>query len=253
MVIEKNYFFFRTLRVVLDNERLREALAARRHTYITGLSYDGSLGGTEIRINAKKTPVIDCAGKSDEDFLRGANDTTRNEIRRTFKTPELSFAVPDQNRMAIWQMYAEFERAGGRSPRGFSYFNESLFAGAYYNGALVAAIICYDGKPYLRAHAIVSLRKIETELKKYISFATRRLVFELAKFGREGRYAWLDLGGVNLQDEAKAGIDAFKLSFGARLVDEYTYMYAGRLFRFFGWFVKKHFANAGDELCKTLY
>lgn len=234
MVVEKNYFLFKTLRVVLGDERLRKALAAKRHAYITGLSYDAHLDGEGVRLKKKKTPVIDLAGKSDEDFLRATNDTTRNEIRRTLKTPELSFAVPDQNREAIWRMYAAFERAGGRRARAFNYFDESLFAGAYYRGRLIAAIICYDAAPYLRVHAIVSLRKAEQELKKYISFATRRLVFELAKWGREGRYKWLDLGGVNLHDEAKAGIDAFKLSFGARLVDEYTYTYKSKLFRFLG-------------------
>ncbi len=234
MVIEKNYFFFKTLRVVLGDEKLREALHAKRHAYITGLSYNASLGEEEVRVKIKKTPVIDFAGRTDEDFLRAANDTTRNEIRRTFKTPELSFKIPDQNRKEIWRMYAKFERAGGRVLRKFGYFEKSFFAGAYYHEKLISAIVCYDSKPYLRVHAIVSLRKAEPELKKYISFATRRLVFELAKCARERGYTWLDLGGVNLKDEAKAGIDAFKLSFGARLIDEYTYTYKGGLFGLLG-------------------
>lgn len=239
MVLEKKYLFFKTLRIVLDDEALARALSEKMHSYITGVSYNGNMGNGVISVRSKKTPVIDLPGRSDDDFLMSANETTRNEIRRTFKTPELSFHLPDENRMGIHKLYSELEKAGGRSMREFDYFQESIFAGAYHEQKLVAAIICYDQKPHLRVHAIISLRKSEPHLKKFISFATRRLIFELAKYGRSREYVWLDLGGVNLKDEAKAGIDSFKLSFGARLVDEHTYTYESRLFKYAGFIFNK--------------
>ena len=232
MVLEKNYLFFKTLRVALDDEKLASALLKREHAYVTGISYTPDLAGEGVTVKTKKTPIIDTKVKTDEEFLAMANDTTRNEIRRTFKISELSFRLPDENRKGICRLYGEFEKAGGRSARAFSYFRESIFAGAYYGGKLMAAIICYDAKPYVRVYAIVSLRKTEGEIRKYSSFATRRLVFELAKYAMGRGYDWLDLGSVNLKDQTKAGIDAFKLSFGARLVHEYTYTYKSKLFRY---------------------
>ncbi|MDP2947297.1 MAG: hypothetical protein Q8N88_04215 [Nanoarchaeota archaeon] len=68
-----------------------------------------------------------------------------------------------------------------------------------------------------------------------ISIATRRLVYEVCKYGKEHNYKLFDLGSMpaDLKDKKKAGIAAFKGSFGGTLEDEYTYTYKSKLYKFF--------------------
>lgn len=232
MVIEKNFIFFKAARIIFDDDILQRALAEKRYTYISGISYDGTLRAEGLRIKAKKTPVIQLYGMNKETILTRFNETTRNEINRTFQMPELRFVVPDANRNEIHKLYKNFEIAGGRPPRRIDFFKESFLVGAYRNTMLIAAIIAYDTRPYLRVNAIVSVRGVNRELSKLVSFSTRRLVYELCRYGADNGYELLDLGGVNLTDETKAGITAFKMSFGGKLVDEFTYTYKSPFFSY---------------------
>ena len=234
MVRERNFVFFRTLRAVLDDAALARALREKKHAYITGLSYDGNLaeGDASITRKSKQTIVIESGAMSNEDVIASFRDTTRNEVRRSFTMPELSFVLPDPNRIEILKLYSEFEETGARSARKASYFTQSLFAGAYWKGRLIASIICYDAKPTLRVNAIVSVRKDGGEESGQVSFATRRLVFELIKYVCDHGYTQLDLGGINTTDESKKGITAFKMSFGGKAVEEYAYTYKSLLFRY---------------------
>jgi hypothetical protein len=140
--------------------------------------------------------------------------------------------MPDNNRTEILKLYSVFEQMGDRPARRSAYFAQSLFAGAYWQEKLIASIICYDAKPILRVNAIVSIRKGGGEEGKHVSFATRRLVFELIRYARDHGYTRLDLGGINMIDESKKGITAFKMSFGGRTIEEYTYTYKSLLFRY---------------------
>lgn len=231
-IIKKNFFFFTTARIILDDDALSEALKERRYSYITGLSYDGALDATGIAsVRSKKTPILKLQGKDDDALLMQCNETTRNEIRRTMKMPELVFHIPEKNEKKVYELYQYFEDIGGRPIRTRGYFKESLLAGAWRGDTLLAAVICYDARPYVRVNAIVSLRNEDAELRKLVSYSTRRLIFELARYARDNGYQLLDLGGVNLEDPAKKGITAFKMSFGGELVDEYTYTFKSSLFR----------------------
>ncbi|MSR76130.1 MAG: peptidoglycan bridge formation glycyltransferase FemA/FemB family protein [Candidatus Ryanbacteria bacterium] len=234
MVVEKNVVLFRTLRVILDDVALAKALREKKYAYITGLSYDGSFANNDPSITkkSKQTVIIEPSEMTDEEIIASFRDTTRNEVRRTFTMPELSFVLPDSNRKGVLGLYSEFEEMGDRPARKAEYFRESLFAGAYWKGKLIASIICYDAKPVLRINAIVSVRKDGGEESKYVSFATRRLVFELIEYARNHGYRRLDLGGINTTDESKKGITAFKMSFGGVTKEEYTYTYKNSLFRY---------------------
>ena len=234
MIAQKNFLFFKTLRVVLDDAALEQALAEKKHSYITGLSYRDDLarGEGEIVQKSKKTVLITPGVLGDDELIASFRDTTRNEVRRTFSLSELSIMLPDPNRNEIYKLYQQFERAGGRPTRRLEYFNRSLLTGAYWNGELIAAVICYDARPYVRVNAIVSRRKAKGDEAKFVSFATRRLVFELLRYVRDTGYTTLDLGGINETDESKKGITAFKQSFGGQVREEYTYTYKSLTFRF---------------------
>ena len=228
MIFEQRKFFFKTIRIILDDEVLKRTLQARSHSYITGLSYNNFPAGSEVHIKSKKTTVIELG----DDYFKRFNDTTRNEIRRTEKVSDLSFQIPDTNRDAVYRLYRAFESEGNRIVRPAAYFHRSVFFGAYLGGELMAAILCYDAYPYMRAHAIVSSLLENSLHRKWKSFVLRRLVFEICNYGKERDYLWFDLGGVNLSDEEKAGITAFKLGFGGRMISEYTYTYKSPFLRF---------------------
>ena len=232
IMVNKTSFPFRTIRIVLEDDILKEELKLKRYSYITGVSYGGWYDGKEIVIKSKKTPVIQLNGRSEDDVFSGFNDTTRNEIRKTEKSSQYIFKLPDINTRAILGLYKKFEIAGNRQPRASVYFRDSLFAGAYCDGVLVAAIICYNSFPYLRVHAIVSAGVEIISDRRIVSYTTRRLVWEFCQYGLKKNYAWLDLGGVNQKDPQKAGITAFKMSFGGELINEYTYTYKSLLYSY---------------------
>ncbi len=236
MVIVHRRFLFSSARIILDDEELKKALREKCYSYITGLSYNKFDFGPEVKIKNKKTIVISVKNLSAEDFLWQSSETTRNEIRRTFKMPELFFRVPCEDAETIYRLYSDFEKEGGRIVRSKDYFQKSLLAGAYLDDRLIAAIICYDASPVLRINAIVSLRHDES-IRKYISFATRRLIFELFQYGSQKKYESLDLGGINVTEKEKLGITAFKRSFGGVGQDEYTYSYASSFARIFSKFL----------------
>ena len=231
MVIRRNFIFFCTIRVIFDDAMLRRVLDERRYSYITGLSYDGAFSGNGVSRKAKKTVVVNLQ-KAEEETFRAFNDTSRNEIRRTESMHEFRFAVPDSARDAIWRLYRDFESRSSRPVRAQRYFRHHLFMGAYYNDTLVAAIILYDSHPILRVNAIVARDKESFPERKYVGYATRRLIWEACKYGMLHGYELLDLGGINLTEKTKAGITAFKMSFGGELMEEYTYTYKSPVFNF---------------------
>lgn len=238
MVIKQTKLFFRSARFIFEDEELKRALREKKYSYITGLSYDRSLvRNDKVSKKQKKTPVIKLEGQDLESIYRKFNDTTRNEIHKTEKMQEFRFLLSNKNNASIYGLYSDFEKRGGRPVRKKEYFKESIFAGAYFQDKLIAAIIAYDAKPYIRINAIVSADKQVFSERKYISYATRRLVWEFVGFGKERGYQWIDLGGVNLIEKEKSGIAAFKMSFGGELVDEFTYTYKSKLFRFFRKFI----------------
>lgn len=232
MVIIRRSLFFKSARVILEDELLIRLLREKRYSYISGLSYNGALAIEGSTPRSKKTVIVPLERANDEELFMQMSETTRNEIRRTFKMPELRFAVPDSQRDKIYALYKAFEVSGKRLVRSLAYFKKSIFAGAYHNDELIAAIILYDAKPVLRINAIVSRRGEGQDVRKLVSFATRRLIYELCRFGRDHEYTEFDLGGVNLSTSTKAGIAAFKMSFGGVLRDEYMYTHKSCLFHY---------------------
>ena len=234
MIQERNKLLFRSLRVLHQKENLQELLDKNKYDYITVISY-GDLGlekGGYI-LKHKKLANISLNGTI-EDILERFARRTKQEVLSTYKIPELEFKIADQDLKTTYKLYKDFERAQGRKPWGRESFDGVINFNAYYNGELIASVPCYDVFPYLQVRAIFSKRMKESdkELYKLIGSATRRLIFEACRYGKEKGYEFVGLGSVNYSTEQKANVANFKMFFGSELGDEYTYTYKSRKFIF---------------------
>ena len=223
MIFKKKRFLFNIIRLVLEPwpniDELKDKYSA---IYI--LSYDKKILPS-FSVKEKNTPVI-YLSKSINEIFSNFNSTTRNEIRKTFdnKIPGLDFIVDDQNLAANYELSVKFEKEQGRLPDRFEDYVGCRIFSAYYQRELISSIICFDNGRVLRAKAICSKRLgIENrDLYKIISYSTRRLVYEICKYGQENKYQLFDLGSVNF---TKENLAKFKMGFTSDLIKEYTYTY----------------------------
>jgi hypothetical protein len=225
MIIKKRKFlFFTSARIILDDQKLVRAFHEKKYYYLSGLSYRRFDFGPAVSVKQKQTILIDLVPQPEE-ILASFHDTTRNEIRRTFRMPDVTFVSDDKNLRAARTLYRRFETFQKRIfPFPVSLVGHRLFS-AYSHNELIAAVLCYDAPPILRARAIFS-RRHETHSPKErneTGYATRRLVYEASRWGHEHGYQFFDMGAINTRDPAKASITAFKRGFGGKEIDEYTY------------------------------
>lgn len=241
MVVIKKKFIFNTVRIVLEDDKIDKYLDKKKYQKIVIITYKKLNLGRDFKIKHKLTPNIYLSQELDDIFSK-FNHTTRNEIRKTFKNSDLRFVSDDKNFKEVYGVYKNFEHFQGRIPFSKQAMKDYLVFSAYYKGELISIILCFDSFPYLRARSICSKRlEIENREKcKAISNATRRLVYEICKYGKEHDYKLFDLGSMpaNLKDKKKEGIAKFKGTFGGKLEDEYTYTYKSKLYRFFEKLVK---------------
>ena len=239
MIIERKRPFLSSARIILDDELLGRAMREKDYAYITAISHNRFDLGADVSVKPKKTIGIRLQGKTIDELLQSFNDTSRNEVRRTFGMSEIEVRV-DTDPDAAYDLYMRFERAQGRTSQRKESFLQSKIWNAYLEGHLVSSIACYDAKPILRIRAIYSERMWKENKEKYqkIGFATKRLVYEICKYGVENGYALVDMGAANFTDPAKKGVTQFKSSFGGGVMDEYTYTYKSSLFRFISKFIR---------------
>jgi len=236
MIFLKKKFIFNTARVVMEDDKIEKFLDKNKYQKIVIITYNNFNLGKEFHVHHKLTPNIYLNQKLD-DILSKFNETTRNEIRKTFNNSELKLVACDKNFNEIYELYKNFEYNQERVPFSKEAMKDYLAFGAYYKKELISLILCFDSFPYLRARSICS-KRLETEDKekyKIISNATRRLVYEICKYGTEHSYKLFDLGSMpaDLNNPKKAGIAAFKGAFGGKLEDEYTYTYKSESYKFF--------------------
>ncbi|MDE2001735.1 MAG: hypothetical protein KGI60_04200 [Patescibacteria group bacterium] len=234
MIFTKHVLFFRSLRVLYQNEPLETLLDTRKYDYITVVSYaDLGLEHRGFRVKKKTLANIRLNGTPEEIAGRFAR-RTQQEIKRTYAMPDLEIRVAEGDTEEAYGLYREFERAQGRKPWKRDTFSNLIHFNAYYKGELIAAVPCYDLSPYLQVRAIFSKRlgAEDKELYKIIGSATRRLIFEICKYGKERGYAFVGLGSVNYTTQQKANVANFKMFFGSEEGEEYTYIYRSPRFLF---------------------
>ncbi len=203
-------------------ERLQPYLHgyARVHVY----AYEPlSLPGFRM-IREKQTPLIPVKDKTPEAVLATFRDTTRNEIRRTFAMPELSFSIEGPS-TELYDFYAAATRSQGRVPQKRGLFRDARIAVARRGSTILAAIAFVPASPVAKVLTISSLRRESPDAgeRNLIGFATKRLVYELCAYAIAGDYDYVDLAYVNTTDPTKKGITDFKMGFGGEIRHECQY------------------------------
>jgi len=185
-----------------------------------------------FKLRAKTTALINLE-QTEDDIFGKFRDTTRNEIRRTYKNSDLSFRFFNSVDDESYDIYKDFEYLQGRLPAPKENLKNCLFFGAYYKNKLISAIYLIATRPYLRIRSIFSkrLRSEDKELYKIISNSTRRLIWEICQWGKKEDYKSLDMASVNFDNPKTANITKFKMSFGGKVVNEYTYTYTSFLYK----------------------
>lgn len=213
----------------IDLEFLKKEQA--NYSYIVIFSYQQfQLNGFKL-VKIQPTPIIDLTPPP-ETIFRGFSKTVRNEIRKAEKMPDLRFEISRQGLDRYFRFYKKIKISDGVSPDIKREFKDCLFGNAYWRNEMIASMSFFDNRRHLRCKHIVSLRKAMGGESRVAGYAARRLLWEVCQYGRNNGYQKLDLGGVTPGDPSKAGIFAFKTSFGGKIVDTYIYAHETKPFRF---------------------
>lgn len=236
MIKESKKLFFRKLVVVFEDDflvNLSDSGEYNKYGSAVALSYK-KLDLKGFYRKEKNTSVIDLTQDTDTIFSK-FNDTTRNEIRRTERNEELSFTQDDSNYEALFGLYKDFEFHQKRVPIKVDQFKTYTMFSAYYKNKIISAVSITKVGKELRIRSIFSkrLKTGDKEIYKLISNASRRVIWEICKWGKENRFESLDMASVNMDNPKTQSIAKFKMSFGGDTVVEYTYIYKSKLFSLF--------------------
>jgi hypothetical protein len=227
MILEKGNRLLKRVRLVHESEEaLKDALSF--YDEVTFISYKDDVLDYKNKV-ARTTVVVDLS-KSLGDILQECNDTTRNEIRRSFNMPDLSvdfLHYSDNAFVECYKMYEFQERKQGRKPDALRKFAGNIFCAVRSDGRLMCAVSFFFNTEIIKVHSISSLRlyDIDQDIKKKISFASRRAIYEIISFGKKLGFKKLDLSYIDPQNPNKAGIDSFKRGFGGDIVQDFTYSF----------------------------
>ena len=171
----------------------------------------------------KKSAIISLKGDIDN-VLASFHSTCRNEVRRTFRTPELSFRKITNNWKEAYEFHKQCEIERKWMPVPETEFRNSLVWSAWYQGKMLAGMSCYTSDEVLRVGRIFSRRR-SGEFKNIpsvlFSAASRRVVYELCDYGIRTGKNFIDLGGIDPDDPMKKGITKFKMYFGSKVKPVY--------------------------------
>jgi len=233
MIITKNKLLFKTATVTFDIAEARRMIDSGKFSSIAAVTYE-KMDWPDCFEQIKTTAVIDLTPPL-EDIFQKFHKTTRNEINRSGRTPSLHFVSDDKNKKVAYKMYSDFEYSQNRVPMPRSLFSKYLLFGAYSKNKLISAVTLSPALPYLRIRSIFSQRLAasNSEERKNVSFSSRRLIWEICCWGKAKNFKSLDLASVNFNNPKTANITRFKMSFGGKVINEYTYLYKTSTFLLF--------------------
>ena len=232
---------FRTIDVFLEDVSFDEVRKLQKEYQCVSILTHAPLSGMEgFRLRQKKTPNI-YLSDGPEAVLSRFRDTVRNEVHRTERIDGFEVRVPDPDRDAPYRVYRDFEFSQGRAPISKEEFSRFICAGAYLDGRFISGITFFQSNDKIRIRSIFSLRmdakgSEDKELYKTVGFASKRLMFDICRYGIEHGAKVVDLASINLVDPEKEPIARFKSGFGALIEDEYQYIWIAPVFRSFSWF-----------------
>ncbi len=239
MLIEKKHIILNNALFILLDAQSPLDLERQKKKYgrLSIISYH-NLDLENFELRKRKTLLIDLANmnRKREEIFRDFNSQTKNKINRTERTEGLEFICPDSNFEQNYSLYYDFEYSQSRVPEKRSYFldNKTLFFSSYYYSQIIANVGCFNVDDKALRVINISSKRLETndrELYKTISCASRRIFWEICKYGLDNGYRWLDLCGVNFKDPQKRGITEFKMGFGGRIIEENTYTYKNYIYK----------------------
>lgn len=238
MRIERRRGPFRTIDILLEEPtpaEIQQLLAA--YDRVSILTHRPLPGTEGFRLRQKKTPLIRL-GSDAEEVLRHFRDTVRNEVHRTERIEGFAVLLPDPNTAASYELYRNFEFTQGRAPISAEEFARFTVSTASLNGRLLSAVTFFQSGTAIRVRSIFSLRlgartDADKDLYKIVGYASKRLVYEVCRYGIAHGATVVDLASINLTDPEKEPIARFKSGFGADIGDEYQYLHSTPRFRFF--------------------
>lgn len=247
MRIDKQRGPFKSIEIFLEEVSPDEICELRkRYSRVTILSHRPLSGIEGFRLRQKKTPNIYLKNGL-ESVLSGFRDTVRNEVHRTERLEGFEVRLSDRDMNATYPLYRSFEFAQGRAPITKTDFARFICASAYFNGRLISGITFFQSGDKIRIRSIFSLRLNvrgleDRELYKIVGFASKRLIYEVCRYGIAHDAKLVDLASINLTDPEKEPIARFKSGFGAEIEDEYQYLWSSRIYtaleRIVGWVSK---------------
>ena len=176
--------------------------------------------------------IIDLS-QNPNDIFKKFKKNTRNEIHKTEKIKELRFKNLDDDFNGSYKFYKKIKKRDNAIPDIKKEFLGCLFFNTYLNDKIIVSISVYDTGQVLRLKHIVSSRKKDNFDSRLAGYATRRIIWEIIKYGKKNNYKKLDLAGVNLSDPSKTGIAEFKQSFGGEIITNYICRHETKKFKFF--------------------
>lgn len=231
-IIQKLSFFGLPYARVLSRDiNLNDAEELKkRYAYIHWYSFvKKDIPGFDTRI--QKTLVFDLLQDVDTIF-KNFNDTCKKHIRRGERNPDLNIVALDTDTDGSYMLYKRVKRQEGARPDIKRDFENCLLFNAYYKGQMIVTMSFYDNGEIIRAKHIASVRKEQKEDAKIVAHASRRLNWEVMKWGHDHGRTLFDIGGIT-DDPSKAGIREFKESFGGRAANLYMYRFTTPIFNIF--------------------
>lgn len=239
-------FGFKHLIIYFEDELFLQAIKEKKYPQVTLISYKKHIV-PNVSVKEKTTGLIDLSGSPD-DILSRMNDTTRNEIRRTFRNQDIICKEISGFDESVYKTYCDFERSQKRIPIKKDEFGLYRYFCCYHKDQLLSVVSVVEAKPHLRVRSIFSLRlsvehkaqntnspeqEKDRELMKLISNASRRIMYETCLWGHKNGFNSLDLASINFNNPETANITKFKMSFGCNIQSEYTHTYVSGLARLY--------------------
>ena len=182
------------------------------------------------------TTVIDLTQDLDE-IYQNMNRNTKYCIRKGERDGII--VEKNNNYKQFYEMYISFKEQKGLKSL-FEIFgvgkvtledmkNYGTLFTASYNGELLAGGIYLENKSIIKALLGASKRlEVDKNKKRLVGYANRLIEWETIKYAKEKGIKEFDMGGLWSEkeaenDEKKKGINSFKLGFGGKIVNHYTY------------------------------
>jgi hypothetical protein len=205
-------------RLIFDNFSADDTINLKTdYDYSFLVSY-GKFNDNSYETVYKNTLMLDLNQGIDTLFSK-FKPTVRNEIRRSEKIDGLKFHYTIDNFETFYKFYSDCEHDRGWYPVPETEIKNSIIIYCSYNDVPISGMSGYTHGNKMRIGRIFSVRRsIKMDQPNLVyGAASKRIVFDFCKYAIEKGYESLDLGGVDLNTEAKSGISDFKLSFGGEL------------------------------------